>query len=130
MTESDAFLDQIMRAIVTQFFESPEIRVPMEGGAYIPPRSTPAQVVTARLLSDKQGELLDKIMEKIDLDIVAEGVAKAVLAVLTKPEPTTSYSYRQDAGVQARKNLKERVDNRLVELLAADLFAKMKQEEV
>jgi hypothetical protein len=137
MTSGDVFLDQIMRAIVQQFFEAPQIIVypTSTDQPYIPPppqRSTPVQVVTERLLTDKQAELLDAIMEKIDLDALAEGVAAKVSQTLLATDPTRpSYGWTktEQAQVRARQELRERIDSRLVELLAQDMFASIKSAE-
>lgn len=123
------FEAQLMQAIVRQFFENPPVVGTLPDGTYvnIPPRTTPAQAVAARLLSDKNAELLDSIMEAIDLDVFAASVAAEVLKTLTAPE--NPHGYGRDSGAEARKRLKDRVDNRLVELMAQDMYARMKDEE-
>lgn len=129
MTEikpTDAFVDQIMRAIVNQFFENPQIITDGTNG-YIPQRSTPSQVVASRLLGEKQGELIDKIMERIDLDVFANQVAEKAIAILLAPNSTGWM--RRDVNDVRRDEIKKRVDSRLVELLAADMFATMQDEK-
>ncbi len=122
---SEAFVDQIMRAIVNQFFENPQIVV-TDGSPFVPPRSTPSQVVAARLLQEKQGELLDAIMERLDVDTFAETVAQRAVQVLTTRP--SAYGYNSAPDDVRRRELQKRVDERLVELMAADLFAKMHPE--
>ncbi len=123
---TDPFVDQIMRSIVNQFFENPQIIV-TDGSPYVQSRSTPSQVVAGRLLVEKQGELIDKIMERIDLDDFAEKVAQKVITVLTAPE--ARYGGFNDPDQNRRAEIKKKVDGRLVELMAQRMFNKMQPAE-
>lgn len=127
---SDTFETLLLQAVVRQFFENP----PMFGTTLdgqpinIPARATPAQEVAARLLNAKNAELLDAIVEAIDLDVLAGQVASQVLATLKLPERTYG-GYDSSPTAKIRERLKERVDNRLVELMAQDIHARMKADE-
>lgn len=126
---NDQFEAQLMQAVVRQFFENPPIVGTLPDGQYvnIQPRSTPAQVVTAQLLTERNGELLAAIMAAVDVDVLAQGVAAEVLKTLTRPD--NRYGYDRTAASELRKRLKEKVDARLVELLAQEMFAQMKADE-
>lgn len=123
-----SFESELLQAVVRQFFENPPVHATTPEGQplYIPARSTPAQAVAARLLVEKNSELLNAIMESIDVEEFAEKVAANVLTVLLEPE--NRYYVNSTPGAEARKRLKERVDARLVELLAQDLYSRINNE--
>ena len=124
------FETSLMDAVVRQFFENPPIVGQTSDGQIvtIPSRPTPVQVVAARLLSEKNAELLDAIMAAIDVDVLAGLVAAEVAKVLTAPEQRGMWA-SQTQTPAARKQLRERIDNRLVELMAQDVYARFKAAE-
>ena len=128
---TEAFEAQFMQAIVRQFFENPPLFGTLPDGQVvnIPPRTTPVQAVAGKLLSEKNAELLEAIMDAVDIDVLAHGVADEVLKVLKAPEPIGYGLYDRSPAAAIRKRLKEKVDARLVELIAQDIHARMKADD-
>lgn len=124
----DQFGDRLLDAVVRQFFENPPVFGTLSDGTpvNIPTRSTPVQLVAARLLQEKNGELIDAILEAVDTDDLADLVAKKLYELI---QPRERSHWTSDPNEKRRATLQEKVDARLVELIAQDTYAKMKSQE-
>lgn len=124
----EKFENLLMQAIVTQFFENPPMYAYLQDGQQVAMthRVTPVQAVAERVLVAKNDELLTAIVAALDLDEFATKVSAIVIKELTG----STSGFHQDAYRNAarQKAIREKVDERLVELLAADIHAKMKAD--
>jgi hypothetical protein len=110
------FEEAIMAAIAQQFF-SP-VQVQDQYGGYIN-RDAPVMSVARQLLAEKQGELTKKIVEKLDIDEIAEQAATELFRRLTS------------GGYYSGTNMaeKEKLDKLVREKLAAKIADRLAEQQ-
>lgn len=120
----ESFERAIVDAIANQFFESkPSHTDPSTGQVYF--NQAPAWNLASQLFRNNETKIMEKVIERLDIDALATKVSEQVIIKLTEKEGV--WGHRNDVP-QFRNDLRAAVIDKLAEAEADAIRERMSQE--